>query len=273
MLTAVTRSPVRRLPVQPVVAAAVLDRLGAATTSAGAAELTSWIELDPALAAAVLHAANMPHLNHAGKVGSIRQAMVVLGSQMVEAIATGRVATLVMGAEDPGSPASFWPRSISAGVGARIVARLLGGSPDDAYTAGLLHDVGDLVLFRGDPTAHAEATTGATGRTLLDRERQAFGRTHTETGATILREWGLPDRLCAAVRSHHAPAEGLTGTLGRAVWAGTKLGYSVARVGPVEQWSPGAILKLVGSEERPERVVAEIERDIAAIVARVEGAR
>jgi putative nucleotidyltransferase with HDIG domain len=152
------------------------------------------------------------------------------------------------------------------------VARSLGGNPDEAYSAGLLHDLGDLVLFRNDVARHVEANDGATARTLIERERAAMGRDHTEVGAELLREWSVPDRVCAAVRSHHAAPEGVTGTLARSVWAGAKVGYHVAKVGLVEPWSVGAVLQIVGIDEKPDRILAEIERDLGSIVARV-GAR
>ncbi len=153
------------------------------------------------------------------------------------------------------------------------MARALGANPEDAYTAGLLHDVGDLVLFREDPERHRRIASDATARTLIDRERQSYGRTHTEIGGALLRDWMLPERLCAAVQAHHAQPDGVTGSLSRAVWAGTKLGYTVARLGLIEPWSTGAILQLVGIDEKQERLTAEIERDIQQIVARVEGSR
>jgi putative nucleotidyltransferase with HDIG domain len=273
MTTVVTRALVRRLPVQPIVAAAVLERLEAADGPGDAGNLEAWIALDPALAAAVLHAANQPHLNHSGRVATIRQAMVVLGSRMVEAIATGRVATLVMTPTDPGAPSGFWPRSIAAAVGSRVVARAIGVTPEVAYTAGLLHELGDLALFREDPDRHRAVTEGASARNLLERERRSFGRPHTEAGAVLLRDWLLPDQLIRAVRIHHAPHEQVSGALNRAVWAGVRLGYSVARQGLPEPWSTAAVLQLMGIDESADRLITEIAHGIEAVVAAVEARR
>jgi putative nucleotidyltransferase with HDIG domain len=257
----------KRLPVHPVIASAVIAQLGA-VEGAGLDDLTPWVELDPALTAAVIAAANLPHLHHVGRVGSIPQALVVLGSQMVEAIATGRVATLVMGPDDPGNPPRHWTRSISTAAASRVVARHLGTNPDDAYAAGMLHHVGDVVLFRTSPEAHARSSTARNGE---DAELREYGRTHTEVGAAVLRDWFLPERTWRAVREHHCAPEALNGTLGRAVWAGARVASAVAGLPALDATGPARALRIVGVEAAAERIIEEIEREIRLSSDRLEG--
>jgi putative nucleotidyltransferase with HDIG domain len=280
MLTAVTATPIRRLPVQPLIAQAVLARLSAAATATNgsrppiSSELGPWIELDPSLAAAVLQASNAPHLQHSGRVGNIRQALVILGSQAVEAIATGRVATLVMRADDAGSPPGFWARSVSAAVAARHIAKALGANAEDAYCAALMHHVGDLMLHRRNPSeaeqVRAEVAEGGES-VVLDAERRVFGRTHVESATQMATEWLLPDRIVRAIQFHHAEPEALDGTITKAVWAGIRIGNTVARVGRVEM-SNNAALRAIGLRDGADRLVADIETDLGNVIVGLEGA-
>jgi putative nucleotidyltransferase with HDIG domain len=267
----------RRLPAQPTIAALVIEQLTAAKSErgghGGSADLGAWVELDPALTVAVLAAANLPQFHLCGRVANLVQAGVTLGSQMVEAIATGRVATLVLGPDDPGGPPRYWSRALAVAIASRVVARHLGANADDAYAAGMVHDVGDLVLYRSSPIRWREAHQGATARTLLDRERDAFGRTHTELGAAVLRDWFLPDRLCRAVREHHAQPEALNSTLGRSVWAGVRLGERAAQLAPKGALASAAVLRIVGVQQPVDRIEAEIERDLSSALSRIDRAR
>src|SRR5205814_1697646 len=78
---------------------------------------------------------------------------------------------------------------------------------DVAFVAGLLHDVGVLVLAQGSPAAwHAVVEDArASGRALHEVERALLGVTHAELGGYLLGSWGLPHALVEACVSHHAP--------------------------------------------------------------------
>ncbi len=194
---------------------------------------------------------------------------------MVEAVAAGRVASLVMGPDDPGTPPRHWARSLATAVGARVVARHLGAHPDDAYAAGMLHHVGDLVLYRRDPQRHAEAQAAATpphGRgPVWDREAEVFGRSHLEMGVTVMRDWLLPDRIVAAVREHHAQPEALASTLSRAVWLGARIGAAAAKLEPLDGLSVHAACLAAGLDGQHRRLRDEIDGELAAAVGRVAG--
>ncbi len=265
-----TTPATRPLPTQPLIAAAVLHELA----SGSGAELTPYVEIDPSLTAAVLQAANAPHLRQSRRVATVRQAMVVLGTTSVEAIATSRTAALVLGPEDIGCPSGFWVRSVAAAAASAAIAQRLGTNVEDAFTAGILHDIGDLMLFRLDHELHdiGTARLSASGRTILEQEKVLFGRTHTDTGADRLEQWLLPDRLVRAVRWHHAAPEALTESLARVVWAGVRLGAVVCGTpfggGPAEITRPDAVLKAIGmGTEDPKDVLADAERQVQKIVA------
>jgi putative nucleotidyltransferase with HDIG domain len=257
------------LPVQPLIAGAVLRRM----SEDGGADLTALVEIDPSLSAAVLQAANMPHLRQMRRVGSVRQAMVVLGTTAVEALAASRTASLVLGPEDVGCPDGFWVRSVTTAACCSVLAKRLGTNVDEAFTAGMLHDLGDLMLYRFDPVLHGVvATKAATGtRSVLEHEMNIMGRNHVDVAASQMESWLLPDRVVGAVRLHHAPAEALGDSLSRVLWAGYRLSAHVpgaANRFPVTDMMPAnAVLKVAGLPgEKPERLIAEIDRQITGIV-------
>ena len=260
----------RPLPTQPLIAAAVLHEL----LSGEGSELTPYVEIDPSLTAAVLQAANAPHLRQSRRVATVRQAMVVLGTTSVEAIATSRTAALVLGPGDIGCPNGFWVRSVAAAAASSSIAQRLGTNVEEAFTAGILHDIGDLMLFRLDHELHEVCTArlGTSGRTILEQERVLFGRTHTDVAADRLEEWLFPDRIARAVRWHHAAPEALTESLARVVWAGVRLGAIVCGIpfggGATELSRPDAILKVIGlGAEDPNDVLADAERQVQNVLA------
>lgn len=257
------------LPTQPLIAAAVLREL----TNAGP-ELTALVEIDPSLTASVMAAANAPHLRQARRIASVRQAMVLLGTTAVEAIATSRTAALVMGPDDVGCPPRFWVRSVAAAAACAVLADRLGTNVDEAFTAGMLHDVGDLILFRSDPELHGVVATRMQkgGRTVTEQEKVLFGRNHADVGADQFDRWFLPDRIVRAIRWHHGQPEALTDPLARIVWAGFRLGSHVSDnplpVGANEVSRPAAVLGAIGlSRENPDAVLADIDRHVNRIVA------
>lgn len=269
-MTIVTFQGSRPLPTQPLIAAAVLHEL---TVNSGS-ELTPLVEIDPSLTAVVLQAANAPHLRQSRRVASVRQAMVILGSTAVEAIATSRTAALVLGPDDIGCPSGFWVRSVAAAAASSAVAQRLGTNMEEAFAAGILHDLGDLMLYRRDHELHGicAGRLSAGGRTILEQEKVLFGRTHTDTGADRMEQWLLPDRIVRAVRWHHAAPEALSESLARVVWAGVRLGAVLSGSpfggGSAEITRPDAVLKAIGlGSEDPKAVLADAERQVQQVVA------
>jgi HD-like signal output (HDOD) protein len=104
----------------------------------------------------------------------------------------------------------LWQHSLVIAACAKCIIEAEGGDhsmADEAFTAGLLHDVGKLVLAINLPQLYSAACTRAQEQSLPDweGERVTYGATHPEVGAYLLRLWGLPDTLVEALAYHHRP--------------------------------------------------------------------
>ncbi len=196
-----------RLPVLPAVASRlmVLDR----EADGYFEEILGLIEADPAVAARVLAAANAASSSPRDPVASVRAALVRLGGHgATRTIMEAAVSTVFAPRSD--WEKSLWRHAAQVGGALRALAELDStGSIDGdvAYAAGLLHDVGRLVIFRVAPdTLHRlDEGTIDSPQALVEAERRLCGITHPELGARACRIWGLPNILVQVVGRHHHP--------------------------------------------------------------------
>ena len=103
-----------------------------------------------------------------------------------------------------------WTHSNHTATQAKKIAAMLHASEqikDDAFTAGLLHDIGKLILASRFPKEYTAVIKGATesSKPLWAEEREIFSATHAEVGAYLLSIWGLPNLVIDAVAYHHNP--------------------------------------------------------------------
>lgn len=164
---------------------------------------------DPSLTAKLLHLANSAFFARRAKTIELRQAVVRLGFNTIR--------NLMLGVElfEPGGLiAKALGRELesvqqSAIRMAQMAERLARGTPlaSDAFVAGLLADIGQVVLLLAKGNAWRECRSEArvAGRSLHEFEQQQFGISHAEVGAYLLGLWGLPYSLVEAVASHHRP--------------------------------------------------------------------
>jgi HD-like signal output (HDOD) protein len=241
-----------RLLVHPASARVVLEILQSPVDVAG--DLTRTILTDPALAAAVLRAANSAHLGYSRRIGGVRQASVMLGTSLVNSLAASRVADLVFDTDAPDYPDWLWLHSITTACAAAVLARRSGESADDAYTAGLLHEVGWLLGV-------------AAGAETPDQD-------HAARGGQLLGKWNLPDRIAAAATQHHARPAALTGTLDRVVVAAHAFAAALGASSPERSLTTIEALQLVGlADARPAAITGEIEAELAAVTSDLTGQR
>jgi putative nucleotidyltransferase with HDIG domain len=177
-------------------------------------DLIKTLRCDNVLTAKLLRVCNSAGLGLQSPVSSIDQAVLMLGDntifRMVCAIGFGGA----MGFAMPGQAveaSGLWNHSLSAGMGAEYLTEIEGYGdfqPSMAFTAGLLHDIGKLVLnqiLTPKSRADIRALMSAGGLSGVEAEKTVLGANHAEIGACLLQKWALPEFMVEAVANHHAP--------------------------------------------------------------------
>jgi HD-like signal output (HDOD) protein/CheY-like chemotaxis protein len=169
---------------------------------------------DPAVAAALLHVANSAYFAPRRLVSSISQAVQYLGMDVVRAVvlSSGVFHDLSLQVQDPSRIKGVWEHSLRTAARTRAALQVLTGRCDpreesEAYTAGLLHDVGALALAAAFP-AGDERLAAIEKLDEYDRapvERATFGVDHGVIGGFLMGIWGLPDSIVEAIAYHHDP--------------------------------------------------------------------
>jgi len=200
---------VEQLHSSPLVACKVLNLLK--DPEFDVRQVQRQLETDPALAAAVLRLVNSSCFGIAQKVSSLRQAIALLGARALRltVLSFGLVDRLTWGA--PGKVcADYWRRALTIATSAsHLCVRRDAVRPDEAYSAGLLADVGVLVLAQLDTEAYVSLYgRHRHGRELVEAERDQYGFDHCTLGAELLARWSLPKRLTHSVFGHHARRPG-----------------------------------------------------------------
>ena len=186
-------------------------------------DVAACLEKDPALAARILRVVNSSRYGLRHPVTSIRQAASYIGQRSIRLITLtfGLVETLAQGAAQE-LFLTYWQRALTmAAVASRLTTVDARRETDDAYTAGLLADIGMLVFaqLRTEPyTQLCESTPH--GLQLVAEERRAFGFGHPALGARLLETWEVPATLVSAVLRHHEPTPDQDNRLLLAVQAG-----------------------------------------------------
>jgi putative nucleotidyltransferase with HDIG domain len=215
------------LPPLPAVAARVMGMADDDRTSA--MDLAQVLSTDQALTAKLIRISNSAYYGFARRVSTVREAVVMLGFKQVKQVAVG--ASLINtfrgskgGANEPFNLDLFWGHSIAVAVaGEALAKKTRTARPEDAFTAGILHDIGRLVMRQTMPAEFAEAVQVATstGPPLAETELQTTGYSHDDVGRALGERWKFPAHLVDAVRCHHditqtPDRDGLSGIVAQA---------------------------------------------------------
>jgi len=173
--------------------------------------VTAVVEPDPALAGRLLKLVNSPFAGVPRQVASVSLAVRLLGMRTVKNLALGLslVSNNHSGRCRAFDHGLFWSESLARAVAARgIASRCKNFSPDEAFTAGLLSQIGRLALASAHPDDYArvlESTSPDDVHGLLDAERAAFGIDHNELSVEMMADWRLQEVFCEAVRFQDRP--------------------------------------------------------------------
>ena len=173
-------------------------------------DLGEIISFDPALSARLLKIVNSPFYGFPSKIETVSHAISIIGMDPLTDLA---LATLVI-YQFRGIPNNlfnmekFWRHSMACGVVARSIAEYRDEKNIERfYLAGILHDIGRLVIFKKEPALARDAfyRSRAERENIYLSEQKLMGFDHADVGRELLKAWKLPPRLVEAVGCHHQP--------------------------------------------------------------------
>jgi len=200
------------LPTSSAIVAKVIQT--AYNASSGAKDLAEIIEHDPPLTAKILKVANSAYYGAAGTITSLQRAIVILGFETIKRIVTtvGVIDSFSGGkGEDGGIDLNgIWYHSVGTARACELISEKTAvGRPDATYIAGLLHDIGKIILAISFPDNYRNVIEQAVegGKRILFVERKLLNVDHAMIGKILCDVWNLPEEIGAAILYHHDPTE------------------------------------------------------------------
>lgn len=205
-------SRLRSIPSLPAIYSELTAALQSEDTSLG--QIEQIISKDVGMAAKILQLANSAFIGAHGNVSSLREAVSLIGAETVRSLT---LSIHVFSQFDRHSSAgaylsALWEHSVSVASLAQRIAHLESGSKtmaEECFTAGLLHDVGKIVLIAELPCEYQQVIqrTGKDPGSVWAAEMEFLGCPHEQVGAYLMSIWGLPPSIVEAVQFHHVPSE------------------------------------------------------------------
>jgi putative nucleotidyltransferase with HDIG domain len=199
------------LPTLPTVVSKMIQLVDNPKTSASS--LARLIYTDQALTARILKLANSAYYGFPREISTVNMAIVVLGFNTVKEMGLS-LSVFEVFKVGPGDAAfdisRFWQHSIGCGSAARMLARRLNYHlTGEAFVAGLLHDIGKIIMrqYMAAEFADIIGKVSGGGMDLDEAEMEVVGATHAQVGAWLAEKWNLPRFIVDAIAFHHAPGE------------------------------------------------------------------
>lgn len=233
---------------------------------ADAKDIVPVVEADPSMTARLLTLANSAFFGLKMHASNVWSAVMVVGFNVVRALAT----TGGLGLSDPtkgAMPKGYWQHAIASAAASSTLAKEVGVRASDAFSAGLLHDIGAALLFRAAHDRYVEASVTRNGRTYfaLDAEQRVLGAGHDGVGAVVLEHLFFPPILVNAVRDHNVAPDELEDRMTKIVVAGLALAELRGYPACSEPAPPlaDAMAALDLPAEPDEELLARLDREIA----------
>ncbi len=236
-------------------------------------ELVAVIEKDPGLTANVLKLCNSAYYGLRREVGSVREALVRLGNQTVVTLAfaasMGRLLQVPVTAYRL-PRGQLWRHALAVGL---LAARLVPPESDAvarnrAFTAGLVHDLGKLLLDRPLRQRLEQLPAGLDSRRLCQAERELLGFDHAQAGAALAESWNFPVELAATIAQHHTdpPVSQAAAVVAVADQLASRQGYDGGAPSVDEQTLAGGLAAAGLDDAAAATGLAQALRDLEAMV-------
>ncbi len=200
---------VNDLPALPHVVVKVMELTE--DPDATAQDINAALSQDQSMTAKVLRMANSAFYGFPRRIATVTDATVFLGFKTVRSIVMAASVSDILSQEVAGyalAPGELWRHSQSVAMAARFVAKKAKyGMVDVAYTAGLLHDIGKVILNDNLKEAYHEVVEKVMADNIpfMEAENEILGFNHANVGARIAEKWNLPTELVEAIAFHHSP--------------------------------------------------------------------
>jgi len=220
------------LPTSSAIVAKVIQTVYNA--SSGAKDLAEIIEHDPPLTAKILKVANSAYYGTSASITSLQRAIVILGFETIKRLVTtvGVIDSFPAGKGESGGMDlnGFWYHSVGTARACQLISEKTAVErPEVTYIAGLLHDIGKIILATSFPDNYGRVVDHAVKNRMriLLAERKMLNVDHAMIGKILCDMWNLPDEISAAILYHHDPME--TSGEGRKLTQITQLGDFLCR--------------------------------------------
>lgn len=194
------------MPMLPKVVQEVMELL--ATDDVDIKPLADKINHDQVLTARVLRMANSAYFGFSRKVGTIEEAVSLIGLAKLETLVVASGVTSAFTAVPGLDLKRFWQHSLVTASITRELAKELGFDQDSAYIAGLMHTIGQLPIHMVFPKAGADIEEVCKGRSVLERhevERDMLGIDHNVIGEKLAKHWNFPEEISRVIRYYTDP--------------------------------------------------------------------
>ena len=203
---------IESMPTLPTVALRVMEVTSNPGSSAN--DLMEIIGPDISLTTKILKIANSPFYGLTREISSLQHAVTVLGFKEIRNMVISTVAFESFKnfkQDDKFDINKFWRHSFCCGLAAKIIAVDLKSSSNELFVAGLIHDIGKLVMYIAFPVEFLKLVDMMSPLklkyTAFEAEKNVFEMIHDEVGMKLLRKWMFPESLITAVGFHHHPQE------------------------------------------------------------------
>ncbi|ODS33003.1 MAG: signal transduction protein [Candidatus Scalindua rubra] len=203
---------IETIPTLPIVAVRVIEITSAPKSSAN--DLMDVISPDISLTTKILKIANSPFYGLTREISSLQHAVTVLGFTEIRNLVISTVAFESfkdISKNGKFDIKKFWRHSFGCALAAKIIATDLKNASNELFVAGLIHDIGKLVIYVALPMEFLKLMEIMSPIKLkfiaFEADKKAFGMTHDEVGMRLLKRWMFPKSLMTAVGFHHRPQE------------------------------------------------------------------